>query len=225
MGGYIRMDKDLEDDPRVIELARCLALEGVTDTGLAINTILGGLYRLWRYADTHLGRSGSLRCVTRTLADVTHLPLHVLRAFPPEWLIENADGTVTLPGYADKNALLDKESRREQTRKRVEKWRRKQRNNGNALQKHIGNNGKRYDPVTTGTGTGTTGTETGPVGLAASPSPVATGSAAPKDSDTEPLSDDALRLQVSVLRSLHWDDERILAKWARRGMTEEHLHT
>ncbi|HUN73364.1 MAG TPA: hypothetical protein VMU40_02500 [Steroidobacteraceae bacterium] len=51
---------------------------------------------------------------------------------------------------------------------------------------------------------------------AASPSPAIAGSAAPKP-------DLDLHDQVTALRALGWSDERILAKWKAKGMTEAHL--
>lgn len=193
MGGYIKLDKDIEDDPRVFDLAEALFEHWISKVELvgdhadlragATLAIIGGLVTLWRYADTHIDRNDTLRARYTTLAAVTRLPLQILRRFPSEWLVENGDGTVTLPGYTDKNALLDKESRREKTRKRVADWRRKQRQkNGNADVTRS-NKPKHNNGVTTGTGTGTTRTETGTdVRADASASPE--GAAAPRSDKT-----------------------------------------
>src|SRR2546421_12866120 len=115
MGGYIRMDKDLEDDPRVVALAEQFAsIQGI-DRSIACNAVIGGLYRLWRYGDTHLGRhnriSGALRGGAR-IAEVTALPVLLLQNFPSEWLRVQADGTIELPDYAAKNKPIEREQRR-----------------------------------------------------------------------------------------------------------------
>lgn len=174
MGGYIRMDKDLEDDPRVSDLCEAFARQLSTLPaeqlrqllpGLACNAVLGGLYRLWRYADTHLGRhnrlKGALHGAAR-IADVTALPTELLACFPPEWLKEHADGSVELPDYAAKNSLIDRDIRREKNRERVRRFRERKRApkeegrpNGNASKSVTPDALQRYTRVTTGTGTGT----------------------------------------------------------------------
>jgi hypothetical protein len=174
MGGYIRMDKDLEDDPRVSDLAEALARQLSTLTpeelrrylpGLACNAVLGGLYRLWRYADTHLGRhnrlKGALHGAAR-IGDVTALPKELLACFPPEWLKEHADGSMELPDYAAKNSLIDRDIRREKNRERVRRFRERKRApkedarpNGNVSKSVTPDALQRYTRVTTGTGTGT----------------------------------------------------------------------
>ena len=58
-------------------------------------------------------------------------------------------------------------------------------------------------------------------GSAAPPAPANAGSAAP---EPEPMTDQALRDQVRILRRLRgWTDARILDKYAKRGMTADHL--
>lgn len=173
MGGHVRMDKDLEDDPRVLYLTeklldhwKSLGIPGVLRDSMregARNAALGGLYRLWRYADTHLKRGDLLNLALPGLAAVTGWPVTVLKEFPPHWLIEHHDGNTELPSYADKNALINKDNRREKTRLRVAAFRRRQRERlaeGNALPKPQGNTTERHSLVTTGTGSGT---GTGPV--------------------------------------------------------------
>lgn len=250
MGGYIRMDKDLGDDPRVLMLRDQLvahwlqsspkgnadALHRPEIRELACNAVLGALYRLWRYGDSHLGRYNRLKSALHGaagIAEITGLPESLVTQFPPEWLRIHMDGRVELPDYSAKNALIDRDMRREKTRERVRRWRQKQRdagNGGNALHKDRQEALQRYERVTTGTGTGTgTGTEptvtgTGPgTNGAASRSPATAGSAAQEP--TGPLSDTELRHQVELMRALGWNDPRILEKFGHRGMTEEHLRT
>lgn len=174
MGGYIRMDKDLEDDPRVEDLAEALAQHLSTLSaeelkqylpGLACNAVLGGLYRLWRYADTHLGRHNRLKGALHGPARISHvtaLPKELLACFPSEWLKEHADGSVELPDYSAKNSLIDRDIRREKNRERVRRFRQKKRTpqdnvgpDSNASNSVTSEVLQRYTSVTTGTGTGT----------------------------------------------------------------------
>ena len=180
------MDKDLEDDPRVIALADQI----LPGDPLGVNLIIGGLYRLWRYCDTHL-RYDALQGTLHTLSRVTALPVTVLEIFPSEWLIINADGTVTFPRYSEKNALFDKDMRREQTRKRVAAWRERQRMKSNALLKRNGGVTERYKSVTTGTGT-----ETSETGTVDAPLASAGGRLAGRDQHT--LDDARRQLQAKM---------------------------
>ena len=189
MGGYIRMDKDLEDDPRVVDLGDALAASTGLDKGLARDAVIGGLYRLWRHADTHLGRHDRLKTASPTLArisEVTALPASLIRQFPAEWLTQHDDGSIELPGYAAKNVLIDKDQRRENGRLRTRKWRERKRLetlNGDASHGVTAEASQRHKSVTTGTGTGPgtgtetsetgTGTETDDAALAALPSAAA----------------------------------------------------
>lgn len=171
MGGHVRMDKDLEDDPRVLYLTEklldhwgSLGVPGILRDSLregGRNAAIGGLYRLWRYADTHLKRGDLLNLPLPALAAVTGWPVTVLKHFPQQWLLEHSDGNVQLPDYSDKNALQVKDNRREKTRLRVAAWRRRQREDGNALPKRCSNTDERHSSVTTGPGSGT-GTGTNP---------------------------------------------------------------
>jgi hypothetical protein len=146
MGGYVAMDKDLDDDGRTLAL-RDDILEHLVSLGVpailkdalrpfAHEAALGALYKLWRHGDTHLRHSVTgdvtgdaalrLNRVTialRHLAEVTGLPVTLLRRLPSQWLIEHDDGTVELPGYSTKNTLQDKDERREKRNARQARYR------------------------------------------------------------------------------------------------------
>lgn len=154
------MDKDLEDDPRVAALGVHYAKMTGLEKRAACNAVIGGLYRLWRYGDTHLGRHNRLKGALRGLAqiaEVTALPALLLKHFPPEWLRVHSDGTIELPDYAAKNNLIDRDIRREKGRDRVRKYRERKRRDvlgGNASQTVTAEALQRYESVTTGTGPG-----------------------------------------------------------------------
>lgn len=217
MGGYIRMDKDLDDDPRVLALADRIAaelkqlIEVASDADLqtvirdlAGNAALGSLFKLWRYGDTHLGRHNRLKGALHgaaLISKVTALPAGVLRDFPGDWLRMHEDGSVELPDYSAKNNLIDRDLRREKTRERVRRFRERQREN---MGKRNGANSVTHEAlqrdasVTTGTGTGT-----GP----------GTGTTVPGPDPSAPLADAARgRLAARDVHPLDDDRRRIAAK-------------
>lgn len=165
------MDKDLIDDERVDTLAEIYSQHAGIPKALACNAVIGGLYRLWRHGDTHLGRHNRLKGALRgpaRIAEVTALPLSLIERFPKEWLAIHEDGSIELPDYSAKNSLIDRDLRRERGRERVRKWRERQKQKdreSNASQSVTDEALHRYKSVTTGTGTetGTSETGTGPV--------------------------------------------------------------
>jgi len=174
MGGHIRMDKDLEDDPRVLKLADAFLESWAEQLGLptpaaehlrgaACNAALGALFRLWRLGDTHLRRHDRLDIALPRLARLLGCNASLLSQFPGDWLRIHPDGSIELPGYAAKNALIDKDQRREKTRERVRRWRERKRAGVTASPGVTSEALQRHQSVTTGTGTGT-GPGTGPSG-------------------------------------------------------------
>lgn len=176
MGGHVPMDKDLEDDPRVLALID-VVLEHWASIGVpkalcdveeplcpmrpyACDAVLGALFRLWRHADTHLESHNRESVTLRRLAGVTGLPVTVLKKFPRAWLIDHGGEAVELPSYTAKNALITKDHRRENSRRRTARWRKRKREERDASQGVTGDASQRHDRVTTGTGSGS-GTETG----------------------------------------------------------------
>ena len=211
MGGHIRLDKDLLDDPRILELTEKLAAimrsGGVEDRlidAIACNAVIGGCYRLWRHADTHLRRYDRLNTALHgyaRLEDVTGIPSSLLMQFPPDWLKDHGDGTFELPGYAAKNALVDKDERREKTRARVRRWRTKQRaaaKNGNAEKSVTDEALHRYKSVSTGPGSGP-GPGTGPTGPGPGTEPGGNGAVAPADPAGQRARPEEERRQVDAL--------------------------
>ncbi|MBS0364925.1 MAG: hypothetical protein JSR67_03765 [Proteobacteria bacterium] len=178
MGGYIRMDKDLEDDPRVLALADAIGeAHGLARTQddqpspIARNAAMGALFRLWRHADTHIKRDNRLHAPLRMLVAVTGLSVTVLLSVSADWLVVHPDGTLELPDFAAKNVLMDKDNRRAKNRERQARHRAKMRENprnSNGVTRHTG---KRDKGVTTGTGPGT-GTGTVPTVPGPGPEPV-----------------------------------------------------
>lgn len=154
MGGYIHMDKDLVEDPRLLDLADIVAnafevtIEAENDlsdgdtrfssrdvTELWSNALLGALTRLWTYADVHIRSDDTLPIGVTALSQVMRLPAWIIKLYPSEWLqvLEESD-TVKLPNYCEKNNITAKDERRAKPGKqRTREWRerrKKQRLNG-----------------------------------------------------------------------------------------------
>ncbi len=142
---FIRVDKDLVNDPRIITLSEQLSgyiqisevyggndlfeagesFEPLQNRNALRNALLGALVTLWCYADTYIRSDDTLPISISSLSDVLGLPTEILEKLPPQWLTVMPDGSVKLPGYSNKNGILSKEKRREQTRDRVNRWRKK----------------------------------------------------------------------------------------------------
>lgn len=138
---YIRIDKDMDSDPRLLALAHDIAAsvfvcagENAADSSLGesatrnviCNALLGSLVTLWCYADTHIRADDTLPIGIGVLTDLIGLPVEWVKKFPAEWLIVHGNGTVELPDYCAKNGLISKEKRREQGRERVRRFRARQ---------------------------------------------------------------------------------------------------
>jgi hypothetical protein len=151
VGGYIRIDKDKPHDPRMYDAVDSLAnavfvgmrkggqpglWESAEDLPEAVtrnvlrNALLGALVTLWAYADSHIREDNTLHVTLEGLAQIVGLPSQWLLSWPEEWLQINEDGNVVLPEYVERNGLIGKDertaNRREQTRIRVQKWRKEQ---------------------------------------------------------------------------------------------------
>lgn len=138
---YIRIDKDMDSDPRLLVLAHDIAAsvfvcagENAVDSDIGesatrnviCNALLGSLVTLWCYADTHIRADDTIQIGIDVLAAIIGLPVEWVKKFPAEWLVVHGNGTVELPDYCAKNGLISKEKRREQGRERVRRFRAKQ---------------------------------------------------------------------------------------------------
>lgn len=123
---YIRIDKDLIDDPRLVALADRLSKQFALDRALLRNTLLGVTVTLWRYADTHIRSDNTLEISLDALAGIVGAPPEMLAALPSDWLKVRDDGQIELPEYCEKNGIAARDRRRELGRLRVQKWREKQ---------------------------------------------------------------------------------------------------
>lgn len=145
MSGWIKFDKALESDPRVLKIARHL---GVTHErygrNAGVTVVIGGLVRLWSYADTHIDEDDILAVSVDDIDEIVGIT-GFAEALPPDWL-QIVDGeSVQLPDFHDHNGSLAR--RRAQAASRQRKHRdgvAKERNAGVTQQR----DGKRYQTKT-----------------------------------------------------------------------------
>lgn len=119
---WIKIRTNLHEDPRVMHLADRLAAP--------VPLVIGGLVRLWGYADSH-STDGLLRRMTARQVD-TMLQHTGFSAALSEvgWLEETADG-VLLPRFGDHNGQTAKD--RAQNALRVARCKARKAGNGQAV--------------------------------------------------------------------------------------------
>lgn len=132
MSGWIKVEKDLETDPRVLRMARALgkrfqfySVAAVADPCNAcalpsVTLVCGGLTRLWIFADSHIREDDTLDMDTAEIDELLGIP-GFCSLTPPDWLRAIDDHTVELPGFQEHNGVEAK--RRALTQKRVERHR------------------------------------------------------------------------------------------------------
>lgn len=143
MSGYwIKFEKDLVTDPRVIRMAKELtkrfnlvaeipepspvagcnayALPGVT-------LVLGALTRLWIYADSHCREDDTLDLGGREIDELIGIP-DFCSLMPKDWLVVIDGNTVELPGFQEHNGVEAK--KKALTQKRVARHRDSKKHNG-----------------------------------------------------------------------------------------------
>ena len=142
---WIKFDKDLIDDPRVLKAAGALAeryevsvtrlsgngfstgsdLPAAEVLSIMRNAVTGALVTLWVYADTHIRDGDELRLSVPDIDMMVGID-GFCELVGPSWVEEtNHGGTVKLPGYCEKNGLLSREKRRTANAERQRRFREK----------------------------------------------------------------------------------------------------
>jgi hypothetical protein len=136
-GGWIKWQKDLETDPRVLRMARKIAgrfalvdhdVTLQTDfcnapplqIGTSVTLVCGALVRMWSYADTHIRADDVLEVGPEELNQIVDLP-GFAAICPADWLEIVDDENVKLPDYQEHNGVVAK--RKAMTAKRVQRHR------------------------------------------------------------------------------------------------------
>ena len=163
MSGWLPIDKDLLDDPRLLSLAMWFSgryilakhtagegtndLKGTERMFAARYAVTGALVTLWRYADEHLRDDDSLPLTLVSLDALIGIE-GFCEILPPEWLIERDDGCVILPGYCEKNSLITKRKRASQSKNRMAALRARRKSDAQRIHKLANNNTERSNGVT-----------------------------------------------------------------------------
>lgn len=110
MGGWIKVEKDLLTDPRVINLLACNGgpLQDVTH-------VLGCLTHLWIIADTHVGQDDVLALGAHQIDHILNAQ-GLCEAMPQDWLQIIDANHVKLPGFHAHNGPQAKARAQTQTR-------------------------------------------------------------------------------------------------------------
>lgn len=141
MSGWVKLEKDLKDDPRVRKMARALASRsGHARASEGLATALGGLALFWFYADTHVRDDDTLEVGVDDIGEIVGVEGfgHLL---PTDWLQVIDANQVKLPGYhthngteAKKRALAVKRQQRHRDHVTQERDKRKRRRNARVTQ-------------------------------------------------------------------------------------------
>lgn len=156
---WIKFDKDLIDDPRVLHAAEVLAerytlsVEKASGPGFAVgsdlaeaetvtlmrNAVTGALVTLWVYADTHI-RNGDELPISVTAVDRMVGIEGFCELVGEDWIrSDNYGTTVILPGYCEKNGLISKDKRNLANAERQRKYRERQKLISNAPRNAVSN--------------------------------------------------------------------------------------
>lgn len=152
---WIKFEKDLLTDPRVLRVARSLqkrwwlfdgdsipekdGFDSSNATALpAVTLVTGALIRLWSLADTHLREDEILPLGFVEIDEIVGVP-GLCSLLPADWILEIDENTVKLPDFHAHNGIEAK--KKAQTQKRVERFRNKGKpapeiGNGPALPDH-----------------------------------------------------------------------------------------
>lgn len=120
MSGWIKWEKDLEEDPRVKRMAAELKRTCNAIPFSHVTVVCGGLIRLWRYADSHIREDNTLDLGASEIDELVGIP-SFCSFMPPDWLREVDEHTVELPGFQEHNGVEAK--KRALTQKRVARHR------------------------------------------------------------------------------------------------------
>jgi hypothetical protein len=125
MSGWIKWEKDLESDPRVLRMARELKRICNACVTLGVNPVTlvcGGLIRLWSYADSHARDDDTIDLGCKELDELIGID-NFTSIMPADWLREIDENTVELPNFQAHNGIEAK--KKALTQKRVETHRKR----------------------------------------------------------------------------------------------------
>lgn len=124
LSGWIKVEKDLRDDPRILRMAKGLRNAQVTQervsTKMAETLVLGGLVQFWMYADSHIREDNTLDIGIDEIDELVGI-VGFAKLIPVDWLEILEEHRVKLPGFQEHNGTEAK--KRALTQKRVANYR------------------------------------------------------------------------------------------------------
>lgn len=111
MNGWIKLEKALETDPRVLRAARSLARRAAAgDAAKSCNAsalqyvtvVIGGLARLWMLADSHAGADDTVELSFEEIDEMLGVP-GFCESLPSDWIISRDGKSSELPGFQQHN--------------------------------------------------------------------------------------------------------------------------
>jgi hypothetical protein len=120
LSGWIKVEKSLDDDPRVLRMASRLRNADVTLGERTHALVVGALVRFWWYADTHIRADDTLDLGKNEIDNLVGVP-GFCDLMPDDWLRVVDESTVELPGFQTHNGVEAK--RRALVQKRVTRHR------------------------------------------------------------------------------------------------------
>lgn len=146
MGGWVKWEKDKEQEPGFKRLVRkvrntCVtdALQPETAQALAVTLTMGALLKFWSYADTYIRADDTLDMGLADIDDLVAIP-GFAAALPTDWLRVIDDEHVELPGYQQHNGIAAKKSALAQ--KRMENKRTRDQRNDSVTPRAQARNGR-----------------------------------------------------------------------------------
>lgn len=119
-GGWIKWEKDLGEDPRVLRMARELKRMCNADAFNPVTLVCGGLIRMWGYADSHIREDNTLDLGASQLDEVIGIA-GFCGLLPECWFRVIDENTVELPDFQQHNGVEAR--KRALTQKRVTRHR------------------------------------------------------------------------------------------------------
>lgn len=107
MSGWIKWEKDLATDPRVLRMASRLSHGDVTQLSRSRLTVLGALVVFWGFADTHIRDDDTIECSIEEINEVVGIA-NFCELLPADWLEIFDSNCVHLPDFLKHNGIEGK---------------------------------------------------------------------------------------------------------------------
>ena len=120
MSGWVKVEKSLKDDPRVMRLASRMRNESVAPGDACALLVVGALVHLWWYADTHIRADNTLDVGFSEIDAMLGLP-GFCKLMPGDWIKELDENRVELPNFQEHNGVEAK--KRALSQKRMQRMR------------------------------------------------------------------------------------------------------